>query len=394
MKKKLKSSGGKKVNKGAPSGLVISLIFHGVAFFVAGLFVVFTVLPPPEPVFEPPPPVERPKMKLKKPKVKIKRSSQPKPASRIVANVKMAKMPEIAIPDLIGTGEGLLGGTGGIGGDFFGKPSVGGTHLFGGGVTSGKDMQVTFYAMARGSDGGYQSMSHREYFDILRRFVDSGWKTSLLARYYHTPKKLYAKCLAIPIVSSIVGPLSFGEHDNYLANARCWAAHYRGKLVHKDGITFRFWGASDDVLVVAIDREVVLSANITWDGVDAYRIAQDFDTGRAPGSRSSTTANDGAYIIGNDRSNLSMTGSDWITLEPGEVYDFDAVAGEGPGGEFFAMLMVEIKGEEYERNDRGNPIFPLFATEPLSWETQDAILMDMPKDEANVTDIKHYFVVE
>ena len=104
---------GEKVNKGAPSGLLISLAFHGGLFFIAGLFVVFTVVNRPEPEFVPPPPLERPRMKLKKPKVKVQKSSQPRPSSRIVAKVKTRKMPEIQLPDLVGTGEGLLGGDGG-----------------------------------------------------------------------------------------------------------------------------------------------------------------------------------------------------------------------------------------------------------------------------------------
>lgn len=88
----------KMMNKGAPGGFVISLIFHGAIFFLAGLFVVFQVLPRTEPVFEPPPPVERPRMKLKKPKVKVQKSSSPKPSSRIVAKVKTREMPEIQLP--------------------------------------------------------------------------------------------------------------------------------------------------------------------------------------------------------------------------------------------------------------------------------------------------------
>ena len=394
MKKKCGKNGGK-VNKGAPSGFIISLIFHGVAFFVAGIFVVFTVLPKKPPIFEAPPPAERPKMNLKKPKVKIKKSSSPKPSSRIVANVKMAKMPEISIPDLVGTGEGLMGGMGGVGGDAFGMPSGGGTHLFGGGITTGKDMEVTFYCMARRPDGEPNlRMSHQQYFNILSKFVKNGWRTTDLMRYYHSAKKLYAKCVAIPPVSSILGPISFGESE-YVLNARCWVAHYRATLVHKDGITFRFWGGADDVLTAAIDREVVLAANFPWDGVDAYTIAEDFDTTRAPGSRSSQLISDGSYYMGvKDSMKITMVGSDWITLEPGEEYQFDCIVGEGPGGEFYAMLMVEIQGEQYERNDRGSPIFPLFATEPLSWETQDSILMNMARDEANVTNITTYFITE
>ena len=121
-----------KVSKGAPSGFIISLAFHVAAFFVAGLFVVFTVVGKKEPEFKAPPPVERPKMNIKKPKVKVQKNSQPKPSSRIVAKVKSRDMPEIQLPDLMGTGEGLLGGSG-LGGEFLDLPDVGEMTLFGGG---------------------------------------------------------------------------------------------------------------------------------------------------------------------------------------------------------------------------------------------------------------------
>jgi len=149
MKRKKDKQG--KVNKGAPSGFVVSLIFHAVAFFVAGLFVVFTVLPKEEPEFKPPPPIERPKMKLKKPKVKIKKSSQPKPSSRIVAKVKTAKMPEIQIPDLVGTGEGLLGGLG-AGGEFMDIPEIEVSTL-GSSESVGNDLVGQFYDFKRARDG-------------------------------------------------------------------------------------------------------------------------------------------------------------------------------------------------------------------------------------------------
>ena len=67
MKKVRKTKG---IVKGAPSGFVISLGIHAAAFFLAGLFVVFTVVNKEEKKFIPPKPVDRPKMKLKKPKVK------------------------------------------------------------------------------------------------------------------------------------------------------------------------------------------------------------------------------------------------------------------------------------------------------------------------------------
>lgn len=390
MKKKRYGRKTGKVNKGAPSGFIISLIFHAAAFVVAGFCVVFRVMTRPEPEFVAPPPPERPKMSLKKPIVKVKRSSTPAPASRIVAKVKMAKMPEISIPDLTGTGEGLMGGMGGMGNSSFGLPGPGGTYLFGTEVTTGNDLEVTFYSLGRTRSGAKRQISEMEYFNVIREFVEDGFDINILKKYYRSPGKLYAQCVAIPKVRSIAGPLSFGESD-YLANSSRWAAHYRAKITHKDGVTFRLWGASDDVLTVAINGEVVLAANLPWSAMSAYKICEYFQGG-APGSSTTQRANDGRYQIC-DTGNKLM-GSDWITLEPGKKYDFDAVAGEGPGGEFYAVLMVEIQGEYYEKNDKGKPIWPLFATAPLSWDTQDSIILNMIEDDFNVTSITNFFIVE
>jgi hypothetical protein len=53
--------------------------------------------------------------------------------------------------------------------------------------------------------------------------------------------------------------------------------------------------------------------------------------------------------------------------------------------------MVEVLGEEYEENERGK-VFPLFATQPLSWEVQDSILMNMNQGDCNVTNITSFFM--
>jgi len=262
-------------------------------------------------------------------------------------------------------------------------PEIGEMSLFGGGLTSGNDLEVVFYYMGQKRDGSRLSMVHDEFFNIIRRFVKSGWDTSVLDRYYRSPRKLYATTLFIPPVTSCLGPIAFGDSHEHSA---CWAAHYRGKLVHSEGITFRFWGVSDDVLTVAIDKEVVLAANFYWNGFDAHTIAQEWWGNEAPNSRSMLDRR-GPYLM----AETALVGSPWITLEAGVPHDFDAVAGEGPGGQFYAMLMVEVQGEHYPLNEYGQPMFPVFALEPLSRELQDSILMNLFKDEANVTNVTTFF---
>ena len=360
------------MSKGAPSGLVISLILHAVAFFVAGLFVVFTILPKPEPEFIAPPPVARPKMNLKKPKVKIKKSSQPKPSSRIVAKVKTAKMPEIQIPDIMGTGEGLLGGLGDGAGDFMDIPDLGEMTVFGANTSIGSDMRVSYYNLNLLRSGNAGSMSPGDYENVISDFIKSGFNKSELAKYYRSPRTLYATTIMIPLALSTVAPASFGEDLKY---SYCWAALFEGTLVHKDGITFRFWGASDDVLAVQVDGELVLNASFVADGTNPY----------APWWLSPAPFS--LQLLGNQY----RRGSRWITLEPGVPHDLKAIVGESPGGEFAAQLLVEVEGKEYELNDLGSKIFEIFAMDTVSWELQDSIMLTLQEGEANVTNVTTIF---
>ena len=85
-----------RIDKGAPSGFVLSLLIHAAIFLLAGMLVVFTVVNKEEKEFVPPKPVDRPKMNLRKPKVK--KTSTPKPTTRIVTKVRRASMPDIQLP--------------------------------------------------------------------------------------------------------------------------------------------------------------------------------------------------------------------------------------------------------------------------------------------------------
>ena len=355
-----------KVNKGAPSGFVISLIFHGVAFFVAGIFVVFTVLPKPKPVFEAPPVAERPKMSLKKPKVKIKKSSSPKPSSRIVANVKMAKMPEISIPDLVGTGEGLMGGMGGVGGDGFGMPGEGTvTNPFGTDFSTGNDLVGTFYDFKRRATGSQSSVDAdpslvpNDLDVIIHKFMKGGWKRSSLSQYYHSPRKLYSPCVCIGTVHSTLAPLAYGE-DN--TDGYAWAVLYQGKLVYHEDIKFRFRGVGDKFMGVRVDGKVVLLC-VYNESVREY--FSDIWTSRDGDSR--------VYPMGEDKQEVG----DWIELKAGVPLDIEIIMGDRHGGLIYHQLCVEVDGVEYEQNPfGGGPCLPVFKTDNLSRAQIDAIYLD------------------
>jgi len=348
-----------------PSAVVLSIVIHAALFLLAGMLVVFTVVKKEEKRFEPPKAVERPKMKLKKPKVKIKKTSRPKPTTRIVTKIDRASMPDIQLPEMSGLGEGLADGIGG----FDMMPDLGEVTVFGSGQSIGNDFVGTFYDFKRDRNGRSIPMSPETYRNELADFVVSGWNPSKLARYYRSPRKLYTTTFMVPPIFSSVAPTAFGENDTI---GYCWLAHYKGQLVHKDGITFRFWGQGDNVLLVRVNGKVVLSA--CWPGVGRME-------SYLTGVWQSSSADSRKYYLGN---NKSVVG-DWITLDPGVPLDMEVVIGEVPGGGFCAMLTVEVEGSEYEKNKQNGPILPMFKTAEPTLDLIDAIYKDLVPGEACVT---------
>jgi len=370
MKRRLKKQ--QKITKGIPSAVVLSILIHAALFLLAGMLVVFTVVKKEEPKFAPPKAIDRPKMKLKKPKVKVKKTSKPKPTTRIVTKMNRANMPDIQLPEMSGMGDGLDRAIGG----FDMMPNFNETTLFGVGQSVGNDLVGTFYDFKRDRSGRDLSPDMDGYLNALKNFVRSGWNTTKLARYYRSPKTLYATTIMIPPVFSLLAPEAFGEPDTvgYL-----WMAHYKGQLVcpasHPDGITFRFWGMGDDIMVVRASGEVVLNA--CWPTDFGGR---NFRQIIAPNWRS-TSADSRKYFYGHNYAEVG----DWITLEPGAPQEMEAIIGETPGGHFVAMLAVEVKGAEYEKGPQGNPILPIFKTAVPSLDLIEAIHENLVPGEVCVT---------
>ncbi len=361
MKKQIKKE--KKVVRGMPTAVVISILIHAGLFLLAGMFVVFTVVKQKEVEFAPPKAVERPKMKLKKPKVRVKKSTKPKPTTRIVTRVQKASMPDIQLPEMSGMSEGLGGGIGG----FDLMPDLEKVTIFGGGQTIGNDFVGTFYDFKRDRKGNFVSTDTWEFSDKLLRFIKGGWKTSDLARYYRSPKKLYATCFMIPPILSSLGPKAFGEDTG----GWTWMALYKGKLVYPEDIKFRFWGFGDDILVVRVDEKVVLNGCWHKDGVPS-RITLRWH---------STSSDDARYYYGNNKARVG----DWIELKAGVPVDMEVMVGEVPGGIFSSMLTVQVDGVDYPKNRQNCPILPMFATTEPSRDLQDIIYASLIQNEASVT---------
>jgi len=354
-----------KISKGAPSAVLLSILIHAGLFLGAGIFVVFTVLPKDEVKFNPPPPVKHPKIPLKKLQVKMKKPSKPKATAKLTAIVKKVDMKEIAFPDLpsSGMGTGIGGGADGV--DFLDLPELEDVTIFGSGSSIGNDFTGIFYDLKRRQSGSHIAMNREDFLAAAGKFVRDGWKTTSLSRYHHADKKLYATCFMVPPILSALAPGAFGEPDVEGIN---WLVHYKGKLVYPEDIKFRFWGSSDDVLVVRVDGKIVLNA--CWPNTESY--FSDWNYYPA-GSRT--------YSMGNQTAVIGK----WITLEAGMPLDMDVLIGEQPGGVFHAMLCVEVEGVKYPKNKFGGPILPMFKTNEPSLDLIDTIYYNLYPGEACVT---------
>jgi len=348
-----------KAVKGMPTAVLLSILIHAALFLLAGMFVVFTVVKSKEVEFAPPKAVERPKMKLKKPKVKVKKSSKPRPTTRIVTTVKRASMPDIQLPEMSGMTDGLTGGIDG----FDVLPDFGEVSVFGSGQSIGNDFVGTFYDTKQDRTGRPIPYSTEECYAAVRKFIKSGWRASSLGRFYKSPKKRYATCFVMPLMPSSLVPAFFGEPD---IEGTQWITHYKGQLVHKEGITFRFMGWGDGALAVRVEGKIVLLAG--W----LMREGQFWQ---------SSSADDRRWRV----SNGWWCAGDWITLEPGVPLDMEIVMVESGGLGTF-MLAVQEKGVEYEKRKIGTgPIFPAFKTAEPSRDLLDAIYKDLVPGEISLT---------
>jgi len=355
------------LGKGMPSAVLLSIVIHAALFLLAGMLVVFTVVKKEEKRFDPPKAVERPKMKLKKPKVKIKKTSKPKPTTRIVTKMNRASMPDIQLPEMSGMGEGLGEGIGG----FDMMPDLSDVTVFGVEQSIGNDFVGTYYDSKLDRNGRALSVDVEgtEWRRMLNKFFRRDWDTSIFARYYRSPRKLYATSFVVPVIPSSMAPDAFGANESVGA---LWMAHYKGQLVHKEAITFRFWGMADEFMAVRVDGEVVLALDWWgWDVIAGQIIGNIWDS-YSPDSHK--------YFLGNARSVVG----DWITLEPGVPLDMEILMGDNGGMASF-FLAVEVEGVEYERNRQGGPSLPAFKTAELSHDQLDIIYNGLPVEEICLT---------
>ncbi len=246
---------------------------------------------------------------------------------------------------LVGSGGGLGGGGGAGSGEQTAFGSRGGRQ---------EGLIGTFYDLKKNRDGDPTDMAEseaemtegregmavggwehspqtRRFVDVLKEFVEE-WRPRLLSQYFKASAELATYQINISNIAASEAPHAFRVEKN--SRPRRWVVHYKGKIVSPKDTVCRFIGFGDDILVVRIDQQNVLDACYGTQILDPMARVND-----AVGS--------------------PLIAGTWITMRRGQTMEMEVLVGEGPGGGFNAVLLVDEKGANNATGD-----YPMFQIRP------------------------------
>jgi hypothetical protein len=186
-------------------------------------------------------------------------------------------------------------------------------------------------------------MNKPVFGEVIDEFLSKNWDESVLNRFYRVTRPLYITQIFIPLISASAAPKAF-EVENTVKPSY-WLVHYKGQVSAPTTGAWRFWGNGEEVCSVAVNGKNVLLAN--WREITSPSVG--WKSSEAPGQKVA---------------NSHMVAGDWIDLKADQVVDLDILVGERAGGVFCAFLLIEKRGETYEKID-GHPVLPVFQLAPF-----------------------------
>lgn len=180
------------------------------------------------------------------------------------------------------------------------------------------------------------------YGRLVDEFISKGWDEGVLNRYFRAGRPLYTTQVFIPLISADAAPKAFGVE--MIVKPMFWLIHYKGQVSAPTSGAWRFWGYGEEVCSVAINGKNVLLSN--WKEITTPSVG--WKSSEPPGQPAAS-----GYL----------RAGDWIELQAGQVVDIDVLIGERGGGVFAAYLLIEKRGETYEKIN-GQPILPVFQLAP------------------------------
>ena len=331
--------------------LVISIVVHLIFGMVATYLVVQTITQKRKLTFTAAPPSANPGRNTTEHKVQMaqkrKTMSVPTQARKVTTTaVSAVALPEMpAMPTMSGIAAPKMAGMGGpvSFGATANAGAAGGPVPFFGFRTAQKSCFVGAFYDLKQSQAGKPTpgMNPGEYGIQLLKFVKTGWQQSFWSKYFRGPDPIYATRIFSPIIPAEEGPKAFGLEKR--VQPSMWVVHYKARVAPPESGTYYFVGAGDDVMMVRFNGKLVLDR--CWNIRTDWKANQNYDYG--------FTGMPGGFAK-----------SDPIEVRAGNFYDMEVVIGEQPGGSGWAQLLIEKDGAQYNKDDRGNPILPIFRVSP------------------------------
>jgi len=341
------------------TGFVVSFVIHATLLLAALFWVVNEYVINPRKAAEAPPPKEQSKQAkqidftIQTARQKNMASSQPMNVQRIaVADSKNMALPETPELPNAGFGGGFNIGQGGVGlGGFAGGGGSGGMGgpavkipAFGFANMQGGAFRGELYDLKQ-SPNGKLIEPRTNFAQAMKTFFEGNWNRAILRKFYQAPTPLYAVQFYVPWMNAAEAPKAF-KAEQQIAPSN-WIALYEAKVSPPSSGRYRFIGAADDLVAVRFNGKLVLEAY--WGGnITAFK----------PSSYVKYPSIQGANRIPGFPN--GFVAGEWINLDANQAYPMQVVLGERPGGQYWGYLFVEKEGENYKKNAKGDPEFPIF----------------------------------
>jgi hypothetical protein len=218
----------------------------------------------------------------------------------------------------------------------------------------------TLFDFTRNQAGETTTMA--PFQTIVSDFVGKHWQPGDHPCFI-SPTKIYTNHIFVPVTPDDVAGDAFGSPQS--SNA-FWLVHYQAEIASNISGRFRFVGFGDNVLIVAIDGDVVLDAS------DLQYLHKKFST--LVGQMDITGP-------GKDAPTPIYSGL-WFDLETAENHRIDIVLGD-EGGVTTSGLFIqkqEIQGGSLAFAPNGAPEIPLFVLGSMHQDDQKNLSTDLPPE--------------
>lgn len=232
-------------------------------------------------------------------------------------------------------------------------------------------LEGSFYDLKQTRDKHSTDMTHDGAREVIRDFVNHGWREKSLEKYYKAGRSLYQTRFMMPLMQAENAPAAF-DCGNEVQPGK-WIVVYRGVVTPPKTARYRFVGAGDDVLVVRFNGRHVFDHGFTSgttgvqiaNNVPFFKGAVENDNLRKLIRRDYPMKLPVTYYSYDTTRNWNQeigglaVGAEFEAIQ-GKSYPIEILISEIPGGLFCASLLIEEVGANYRKTATGAPVLPLF----------------------------------